>query len=38
MLLNTFENIRKINKHGQEYWLARELQGALGYEKWETFE
>jgi DNA-damage-inducible protein D len=35
---NIFENIRKINEHGQEYWLARDLQLALGYEKWQKFE
>ena len=26
---NTFENIKHIDEHGNEYWLARELQKAL---------
>ena len=33
-----FESIKHIDKTGQEYWLARELQGVLGYSKWQNFE
>lgn len=33
----TFEGIKHINEHGQEYWLARELQKALEYSRWENF-
>lgn len=33
----TFDEIRKIAEDGNEYWEARELQGALGYAKWENF-
>ncbi len=32
-----FEKIRYIDKNGKEYWLARELQLALGYKKWQKF-
>lgn len=34
----TFENIKHINESGQEYWLARELQGVLDYKQWRRFE
>lgn len=30
----TFESIKHINEDGQEYWLARELQGVLEYSQW----
>lgn len=33
----TFESIKHINKYGEEYWLARELQGVLEYARWENF-
>ena len=32
-----FENIKHIDEFGNEYWLARELQMALEYKKWQTF-
>jgi DNA-damage-inducible protein D len=32
-----FENIKHINKIGQEYWSARELSKVLGYVKWDKF-
>ena len=34
---NTFESIKRINEYGQEYWLARELQGVLEYTEWRNF-
>ena len=34
----TFENIKHINEHGQEYWYARELQVVLEYTQWRRFE
>lgn len=34
----TFEDIKHIDKYGNEYWEARELQMALNYSKWENFE
>lgn len=34
----TFESIKHINEHGQEYWLARELQPILEYSQWRRFE
>lgn len=33
-----FEDLKKINEHGKEYWSARDLQPLLGYSKWQTFE
>lgn len=33
-----FENLVKVEQEtGLEFWLARELQGVLGYDKWENF-
>lgn len=32
-----FEDIKHIDENGDEFWLARELQGVLGYAKWQTF-
>jgi DNA-damage-inducible protein D len=32
-----FENIKKTNKIGQEYWSAREFYVALEYLKWDKF-
>jgi DNA-damage-inducible protein D len=34
----SFEDLRKTNEHGIEYWSARELQPLLGYTKWQKFE
>ena len=33
-----FEEIKKIDENGIEYWMARELMPILGYEKWEKAE
>lgn len=35
---NTFEGIKHINKYGQEFWYARELQKALEYTDYRNFE
>jgi DNA-damage-inducible protein D len=35
--LKSFEEIRQITDSGKEYWLARDLQKPLGYDKWENF-
>lgn len=32
-----FESIKHIDEFGIEYWLARELQKALDYKKWQKF-
>ncbi|HEY4514779.1 MAG TPA: DNA damage-inducible protein D [Candidatus Paceibacterota bacterium] len=34
----TFEQIKRIDENGVEYWTARELMTALGYSKWSNFE
>lgn len=33
-----FEELKKVNEHGVEYWSARELQPYLGYSQWRRFE
>jgi DNA-damage-inducible protein D len=33
-----FEDFKKVNEHGAEYWSARELQPLLGYSQWRRFE
>ncbi len=33
----TFEDIKHIDENGDEYWLARELQGTLEYTEWRNF-
>jgi DNA-damage-inducible protein D len=34
----SFENLKKLNEHGAEYWSARELQPLLGYAQWRRFD
>ena len=34
----SFESIKHLDADGVEFWLARELQIALQYEKWQNFE
>ena len=34
---DTFESIKHVDENGCEYWLARELQIALDYKKWQKF-
>jgi len=31
MIANIFEQIKKTNEHGSEYWSARDLYKLLGY-------
>jgi DNA-damage-inducible protein D len=33
-----FENLRQVNRHGAEFWNARDLQPHLGYDQWRRFE
>ena len=33
-----FESIKQVNILGREYWSARDLMEALGYESWQNFE
>jgi DNA-damage-inducible protein D len=37
-ITNRFNEIRRVAKSGVEFWLARELQGVLGYGDWTNFE
>ena len=32
-----FEDIKHIDEEGKEYWLARELQVAFEYKRWDKF-
>ncbi|MDO9288351.1 MAG: DNA damage-inducible protein D [Thermodesulfovibrionales bacterium] len=34
----SFEDQKKINEYGAEYWSAREIQPLLGYTQWRRFE
>jgi len=34
----SFEDLKHFNRHGAEYWDARELQPMLGYSQWRRFE
>jgi DNA-damage-inducible protein D len=34
----SFEDYKKLNEHGAEYWSARDLQPLLGYTQWRRFE
>lgn len=36
-LTNNFESYAKQTENGVEFWLARDLQNLLGYEKWDNF-
>jgi len=38
MNISIFEQIKETNKHGQEYWSARDLMTPLGYVEWRKFE
>lgn len=34
----SFEDLKKQNEHGAEFWSARELQLVLGYKQWRRFD
>jgi len=34
----SFEDLKKVNEFGAEYWSAREMQPLLGYTQWRRFE
>ena len=34
----SFEDLKKLNEHGAEYWSARGIQSLLGYTQWRRFE
>ena len=34
----TFEELKKTNVHGAEFWSVRDLQPHLGYSQWRRFE
>jgi DNA-damage-inducible protein D len=36
--MSLFDTIKKINDHGQEYWLARSLAKALEYADFGNFQ
>ncbi len=34
----SFEELKAHNRHGAEFWTARDLQPHLGYDQWRRFE
>jgi len=34
----SFEDLKKVNEYGAEYWSARAIQPLLGYTQWRRFE
>ncbi len=34
---SSFEELKKLNEHGREFWSAREIQTLLGYGQWRGF-
>lgn len=38
MVIKIFEQIKRINEYGSEYWSARELAKALNYSDYRNFE
>lgn len=36
--ISAFEDQKRYNAHGAEYWSARDLQPLLGYSQWRRFE
>lgn len=34
----SFEELKRVNEHGAEYWSARDLQPLLGYSQWRRFD
>ena len=34
----SFEELKKINQYGAEYWCARDSQPLLGYNQWRSFD
>ena len=34
----SFEELKKVNEHGAQFWSARELQPLLGYSQWRRFD
>jgi DNA-damage-inducible protein D len=35
--ITSFEDLKRLNEHGAEYWSARDLQPLLGYTQWRRF-
>ena len=36
--MESLERLRRLGPEGEEYWLAREIHGVLGYPVWDKFE
>ncbi|MCX5815686.1 MAG: DNA damage-inducible protein D [Proteobacteria bacterium] len=37
IIINQLEASKKTTKNGGEYWMARDIQPILGYDRWENF-
>ncbi len=35
---STLDSLKRVSQNGIEHWTARDLQGPLGYARWENFE
>jgi DNA-damage-inducible protein D len=38
VVMTALESKKKTTKKGGDYWMARDIQGVLGYSRWENFE
>jgi len=36
--VKALEQVKREAPNGEDYWMARDIQGILGYAKWDTFE
>ncbi len=37
-IIKDLDRVKRTTKNGGDYWMAREIQGILGYQRWENFE
>ncbi len=35
--METLDGLKRFSKNGGEYWMGRDIQAILGYDKWENF-
>jgi DNA-damage-inducible protein D len=36
-IMETLDGVKRFSKNGGEYWMGRDIQAILGYDKWENF-
>lgn len=37
-VIRALDEKKRVAPNGEDYWMARDIQGILGYEKWDNFE